>query len=172
MNNRPETNEYDSYYQQYLDMVPEGDLIEILKHQINDTVELLKGVTESQSAFRYAPEKWSLKEVIGHMADTERIMAYRLLCIARGETAALPGFDENKYVVNANFDKQSINDVLENFFAVRQATLQLLKSLDRANLDKKGNANNSEVSGIAIACIIAGHELHHLRIIKERYLPF
>ena len=110
------------------------------------------------------------KEVIGHIADTERIMAYRLLSIARGETAELPGYNDDMYVLKAAFDKQSMQDLIDNLIVVRHSTVHLLKSLDQDTWLQRGNANKSEVTVRALAYIIAGHELHHLQIIKERYL--
>ncbi|MBM7583472.1 putative damage-inducible protein DinB [Bacillus pakistanensis] len=170
MDKRPEKDEYAEYYSTYVNLIPEGDIIHILKQQIEDTKELLSDISEEQESFRYAPGKWSLKEVIGHMADTERIMAWRLLCIARGETESLPGFDENSYVENASFDLQSMNELLENLYAVRLSTLHLLKGLREEKWLRRGMANGTAVSVRGLVSIIAGHDLHHIKIIKERYL--
>ncbi|MCU5376248.1 DinB family protein [Bacillus cereus] len=167
---RPQVSEYNSYYATYISLVSDGNIIHILEQQIKETNLLLKRISDSEGLFRYAPTKWSIKEVIGHIADTERIMAYRLLAIARGETAELPGYNDEMYVLKAAFDKQSMQDLLENFIVVRQSTLHLLKSLDKDTWLQRGNANKSEVTVRALAYIIAGHELHHLQIIKERYL--
>ena len=167
---RPEVSEYNSYYATYTNLVSDGNIIYILEQQMKETNLLLKGISDSEGLFRYAPTKWSIKEVIGHIADTERIMAYRLLSIARGETAELPGYNDDMYVLKAAFDKQSMQDLLENLIVVRQSTLYLLRSLDKEAWSQRGNANNSEVTVRALAYIIAGHELHHLQIIKERYL--
>jgi hypothetical protein len=170
MEKRPEVTEYNPYYSRYVNLIPEGDLLYILKEQVKETNILLKDITHKQAHFRYAPDKWSLKEVIGHLTDTERIMGYRLLCIARGETVLLPGYDDKMYVLNASFNRLPMHDLLGNFHAVRQSTLHLLKSLDQEAWMRRGNANGSDVSVRAIACIIAGHELHHRQIIKERYM--
>jgi uncharacterized damage-inducible protein DinB len=170
LSNRPEKGEYNNYYTAYVNLVPNGDIFLILDKQIQDTVNLCKDISDNQGLFRYAPNKWSFKEVIGHMTDTERIMSYRLLCIARGEKESLPGFDENVYVNKGSFDKQSIHDLLESLTIVRQSTLHLLKSLDDQALLRQGSANNSEVTVRALAYIIAGHELHHRQILKERYI--
>ncbi|MGM2687427.1 DinB family protein [Bacillus cereus group sp. BceL004] len=167
---RPKAGEYNSYYATYVNLVSDGNIIQILEQQIEETNLLLKEISDSEGLFRYAPTKWSIKEVIGHIADTERVMAYRLLSIARGETAELPGYNDDMYVLKATFDKQSMQDLLENLIVVRQSTLHLLKSLDKDTWLQKGNANKSEVTVRALAYIIAGHELHHLQIIKERYL--
>ncbi|MGG2092261.1 DinB family protein [Bacillus sp. S13(2024)] len=169
MQKRPEANEYNPYYATYINLLPEGDIVHILEGQMKETNLLLKDISESEGHFRYAPNKWSIKEVIGHIADTERIMGYRLLSIARGETAELPGYNDDMYVLRAAFDKQSMQDLLENLTVVRQSTVHLLKSLDKEAWLQRGIANNSEVTVRALANIIAGHELHHRQIIKERY---
>ncbi|TCJ05698.1 DinB family protein [Cytobacillus praedii] len=169
MQSRPKENEYAPYYSGYVGLVPDGDIVHILAEQVEETSQLLQGISEEQSLFRYASGKWSVKEVIGHVADTERIMAYRLLCIARGETVSLPGFDENPYVLNASFDRLPIKEHIENLRAVRQSTTQLLKGLDSKAWGRIGSANNVDVSVRALAYIIAGHERHHRRLLKERY---
>ncbi|MEN8645397.1 DinB family protein [Bacillus cereus group sp. BceL062] len=169
MQKRPGTNEYNPYYSTYIKLVPDGDIIHILEQQMKETNLLLKDISDSEGHFRYAPNKWSIKEVIGHIADTERIMVYRLLSIARGETAELPGYNDDMYVLRAAFDKQAMQDLLTNLTVVRQSTVHLLKSLDKDAWLQRGIANNSEVTVRALANIIAGHELHHRQIIKVRY---
>ncbi|WP_264807141.1 DinB family protein [Cytobacillus sp. NCCP-133] len=167
---KPEANEYALYYQNYVNLVPDGDLLEILHGQIKDTINLVKDLNDEQARFRYAPEKWTIKEVIGHITDTERIMAYRLLCISRGETAMLPGYDDNEYVKKGSFNRFSIQELLEQLSIVRQGTTALLKSLGEEDLMRHGNANGTEVTVRAIAYIMAGHELHHRNLIKDRYM--
>ncbi len=169
MQKRPDANEYNPYYSTYINLIPNGDIIRILEQQMKETNLLLKDISDSEGHFRYAPNKWSIKEVIGHIADTERIMAYRLLSIARGETAELPGYNDDMYVLRAAFDKQSMQDLLTNLTVVRQSTVHLLKSLDKDAWLQRGIANNSEVTVRALVNIIAGHELHHRQIIKVRY---
>ncbi|WP_391115780.1 DinB family protein [Psychrobacillus sp. L3] len=163
-------NEYAHYYSTYVELVSDGDFIQTLVQQMEETIALLQDISDHQAHFRYAPEKWSLKEVIGHMADTERIMGFRLLSIARGETVALPGYNDNEYVQNASFDKQSVEDLLQNLYVVRQSTIHLIKSLSSEDLLRRGTANNSEISVRALIVIIAGHELHHRNIMRERYI--
>lgn len=170
MQKRPEANEYNLYYATYINLLPDGDIVHILEEQMKEINLLLKDISDSEGHFRYAPNKWSIKEVLGHIADTERIMAYRLLSIARGETAELPGYNDDMYVLRAAFDKQSMQNLIENLTVVRQSTVHLLKSLDGEAWLQRGVANNSEVTVRALAYIIAGHELHHRKIIKERYL--
>ncbi|QGQ98286.1 DinB family protein [Paenibacillus psychroresistens] len=167
---RPESNEYSSNQAVYIEVVPEGDLIGILKQQIKDTVALLSDLTADKAGFRYAPGKWSIKEVVGHMADTERIMSYRLLRFARGDNTSLAGFDEDAYVKGASFDSSSLADLLDSLAAVRTATLALLKGITPEVFLRLGSANQSVLSVRALAYIIAGHELHHQNVLKERYL--
>lgn len=170
MFNRPEKEEFSPFYFAYVSLIPDGNIISILNKQIEDITLLLTNISEEQGQFRYAPEKWSLKEVIGHMIDTERIMAYRLLCISRGEQLSLPGFDEKMYVANASFHHHPIKQIQEHLSIVWESTVVLLESLDAEAWIRRGWANNSEVTVRALAYIIAGHTMHHFNIIKERYL--
>ncbi|MCM3090618.1 MULTISPECIES: DinB family protein [unclassified Cytobacillus] len=167
---KPESNEYAPYYEKYVSSIPEGDLLQILDEQMRETMNLVKDLKEDQAQFRYAPEKWTIKEVIGHITDTERIMSYRMLCIGRGEKAELPGYDDNQYVKNGKFNRFSIRELSAQMSQVRQNTIALLKSLDDEALLRRGNANGTEVTARAIAYIIAGHEHHHRTLIKERYM--
>ncbi len=166
---RPEKGEYNPYYSNYIGLVPKGDVIEILSNQVEDTIALLEGLTEEQSSFKYGPDKWTIKEVMGHLTDTERVMGYRILCIARGETVSLPGYDDQAYVKNAPFNKCSIKELLDHFKVVRQSTVELIKSLESDAWLRCGTANNDKVSVRALVNIVAGHELHHRNIIQERY---
>lgn len=167
---RPESGEYAPYYGTYISKVTAPDLARALEAQLASTTSLLAGLTEAQAAYRYAPGKWTLREVIGHLADAERIFAYRLLCIARGDTTPLPGFDENTYVPAGEFERRPIASVAAEFGAIRMATLALLESLSAAALARMGTASGKPVSARALAWIIAGHEIHHLGVIRERYL--
>lgn len=167
---RPANDEFSSYYLPYVNSVPEGDIVSILGQQLEDTKLLLESVSEEQGQFRYGEGKWSIKEVIGHMTDTEQIMAYRLLCIARGETVSLPGFDEKQYVAHATFNDQSMEELINHFSIIRKSTLALMASFDDASWLRKGLANNTEVTVRGVAYIIAGHAMHHCQIIKARYL--
>ena len=166
----PEADEFAPYYARYIDHVPHGDVLETLEAQHADTVELLDRFGEARGAHRYAPGKWSVKEVVGHVADAERIFTYRALCAARGEPGALPSFDENAYVERADFDRRTLNSLLGEFTAVRRATLSLFRNLDDGQLARRVVANNQPVSARAIAWIVAGHERHHARLLRERYL--
>ncbi len=170
MNKKPTVNEYPTYYGSYIERVTEGSLTHILMTQLEKTIALLSGVTEAEENFQYATEKWSLKEVIGHLTDTERIMAYRLLRIARGDQTPLAGYDDDQYVKVGAFHARSMVDVLDEFISVRQSTVNLIKGLSEDAWLRKGIANNEEISARALAYIIAGHELHHITIIQEKYL--
>ncbi|WP_059173792.1 DinB family protein [Bacillus sp. FJAT-27445] len=170
MYKRPGQGEYATNFEPYIALIPEGDIVSILERQGEETDILLKGLSETQATFKYGESKWSIKEVLGHMADSERVMSYRLLTIARGDEVLLPGFEENDFVRNAGFHRNSLEELLANFAAVRTATLHLVRSLDEEAWTRKGNANGYMVTVRALAAIIAGHELHHRKILMERYL--
>ncbi|HEX8920994.1 MAG TPA: DinB family protein [Pyrinomonadaceae bacterium] len=167
---QPQTTEYNHYYQKYLSLVPEGDVVATLSRQLEDTLSLLRGLSEEQANSRYAPDKWSVKEVVGHVLDSERIFGYRLLRFARNDQTALPGYEQDDYVRAGNFDKRSLTDLADEFEHVRRANLFLLRSLDDEAWLRRGVANDSEVSVRALAYILAGHETHHKQMIRERYL--
>lgn len=168
---RPAPTEFVPYFTKYIELVPEGDVLDHLKRQVDETVAVVGGLTERDGDFRYAEGKWSIKEVVGHVCDTERIFVYRALCFARGESAGLPAFDENEYVRRANFSARSLQDLLSDLRTVRAATLSFLSGLDAEALTRRGMANQREYTVRAIAYIMAGHERHHTRIIAERYFP-
>ena len=167
---RPEPGEYAAYYAGYVAHVPDGDVVELLRAQIRETVEFLAGIPEERAGHRYAPGKWSIREVVGHMADVERIMAYRALRIARGDRTPLPGFDENAYVPAANFDVRTLDSLARELEAARRSTVAFLETLDAEVAARRGTVNNLEVTARALAYIIAGHERHHVKILRERYL--
>jgi uncharacterized damage-inducible protein DinB len=170
MYKRPNLEEFPEYTRSYIQLLPEGDIIDILGEQLETTNRLFFTVNEKQADYRYEEGKWSLSEVLGHLTDTERIMNYRILRIARGDTSLLQGFDENQYVQEASFYNRKITDLLEDYQNVRKSTISLLKGLPQKSLQNKGNANGYGVTVESIAYMIAGHELHHLKIIKEKYL--
>jgi uncharacterized damage-inducible protein DinB len=132
---------------------------------------MLLNMSDDNAEKGYAPGKWSVKELVGHMQDTERIMAYRCLCISRGEGQPLPGFDENEYVANANFNEQTLVDLLVQYKLLRQSNLTFFQNMTEAMLMRSGLANGNPVTARALVAIIAGHELHHLGILEEKYLP-
>jgi hypothetical protein len=167
---RPRSTEHDPYYSRYIDQVPEGDVLDTLGWQMRDTLAFLRGLPESAGDSRYAPGKWSVKEVVGHITDTERIMSYRALRIARGDTTPLPGFEQDDYVKAANSGRRQLAGLASEFESVRNATLSLFRSLDDEALLRRGVANKVEVTPRALAYIIAGHERHHLEILRTRYV--
>lgn len=171
MNQRPESSEYLNELSHYVSLVPsEGDILTIFREQTEEIVAFISNLTEEQGNHRYAPEKWSIKQMVGHLADTARIMSYRLLRIARGDTTPLAGFEENDYVRNANFEVFSLEELLAHYKLVRESTQALLESLPEEAWTRKGTVNNGTLSVRAQACIMIGHDFHHLMILKERYL--
>ena len=168
---RPQSNDYSPYYAKYVMLVPDGDFLEILETQLREMKQLLEPLTDAQADFRYAPGKWSIKEVLGHINDAERIFAVRILRIARGDQTPLPGFEQDDYVKVSNASSRTLSDLLEEFSAIRRATIVLIRALDDASWLRRGTASGKEVSVLAIAFIIAGHTLHHHAILEEKYLP-
>ncbi len=159
----PDPSEHTSYYGQYIALVPEGDIIETLTRQHQETAALLDGFDDERARWRPAPQEWNTLEIVGHLADTERIFAYRALRIARGDTTPLEGiYDVGPYVEAGRFAQRSLSDVAIDLAAVRQGTLTFLRGLDAGAWTRIGTADGSPVSVRALAYIIAGHELHHL----------
>ncbi len=167
----PAPDEYSPAFAAYVGRVPPGDIVETLSRQLGDTLHTLAPVTTPHGGYRYAEGKWSIKQVVGHLADAERVFAYRLMCVARGEQQSLPGFDEDAYVAGAGFDELSMSQLTELLGRVRHATTTLLETLPTSAWTKRGTANGKAVSVRALAHVIAGHELHHRQVLRERYLP-
>jgi DinB superfamily len=167
---RPDSTEYAPYYDRYVSLVPEGDIINLLERQLQEVLDLLNGISEDAALKRYAPGKWSIKEVIGHLNDGERIFACRALRFARNDDNKLPGFEQDPYVVNGQFDRQPLADLAQEFSHLRQANLYLFKSLSDEAWRRRGVASDNEVSVKALAYIMAGHVSHHLQVLKTRYL--
>jgi DinB superfamily len=166
----PQAGEYGSYYQRYIDLASEDDIVGALDAQAQETAALLGGVSEEQAAHRYEPGKWSIKQLVGHVIDAERIFAYRALSIARGETQAIPGFDQDPYVANAASDDRSLADLTEELVTVRRANVLMLRALPSEAWQRIGTASDNPISVRAIAYILLGHERHHVSILRERYL--
>jgi hypothetical protein len=167
---RPGPDEYGEFYAGYVARVPDGvDLITLLAEQLEATGARLAAIPESRGSFRYAPGKWSIKEVIGHLSDVERIMAYRALRIARGDATPLPGFDEDAYVPFARSDDHSVGELVDEWLAARQASIALFRNLPEDAWTRRGTASNQPASVRALAIIIAGHEQHHLETLRVRY---
>lgn len=164
---RPQANEYPIWAENYISKV-NGDVFELLNEQ-KQAVKVLFEKNTDQQNYAYATGKWTLKEMLGHIIDTERILVYRLTSFARNEKQQLPGFDEDEYVNNARFATRNLNDLTAEFVALRNANFYLFKSLSEEELDRSGVASGREISVRAILFVIAGHIQHHLQILKERY---
>ncbi len=169
MPSRPEPTEYTAFQGTYVALVPEGDILSFLHEQQNVVERLITGVSLQQESFRYAPGKWSVRQVFGHLADAERIFGYRVLCIARGQQEALPPFDENLFVETANFDERSLADLAGEWRLLREASLAMMRGLDEEAWRRICVTSGAPVSARAFAWIAAGHLRHHLLILKERY---
>lgn len=165
----PQADEFPVFYKGYIDTVKD-DLLAELEHQIESFTTLLNEIPSEKSGFAYAEGKWTIVELLGHILDTERIMAYRALRIARNDASPLAGFDENDYVANAHFADRSLSSIAEEFEHLRKANLFLIKSFNETELARVGISNDKPISVKALVFIIAGHLNHHIRILKERYL--
>ena len=158
------------YFAEYLNFEAEENLFEVLKNQTTEICHIFENLAKGQAEFAYAADKWSLKGLLGHMIDTERIVSYRVLAISRGEKTPLPGFDENEYQAASEYETQDAADILLQYKATRTATIALLNSFSSKHWNQMGEANGKKTSARAWAWMIAGHEKHHLTIMKERYL--
>lgn len=165
----PKKGEYPSYYETYLDKIPSADFSDIILAQLGEIRGLYASKPLGWESIAYAQGKWTPKEVLGHMIDTERIMTFRALCFARGEKQSLPGFDENDYVQSAAFSKNSLEDLLDDFEAQRRALLTLVKTLSEDTLDVQGLANGKPITPRALLWIIVGHFIHHVQVLNDRY---
>ncbi|HEX8747928.1 MAG TPA: DinB family protein [Pyrinomonadaceae bacterium] len=168
--NFPEASEYAPYYGKYVSLVPEGDILATLAEQMDATARELRAIDEEKAAHRYASDKWSIKELVGHIIDTERIFAYRALRFARNDGTELPGFEQDDYIRHASFNAVRFEELVREFELVRGANLLMLKHLDEAAWQRRGLASNAEVSVRALCFIMAGHVQHHMEILKTRYL--
>lgn len=166
---RPDPAEYAPYFARYTRNVTEDDVLAALEAQMRDTAAMLARIDDAKASYRYAPEKWSVKEVVGHFIDAERVFAYRALAVARGEQASLPSFDENDYVRNADFDARSIGELASEYAAARAATLAMFRGFSDEAWQRRGVANNNAVTTRALAHIALGHERHHLNVLREKY---
>ena len=167
---RPSSNEYAPYYDRYISLVTEPNALEALERQLAEMLPVLRSVSEAQAGHRYAPGKWSIRQVLGHLIDAERVFAYRALRFARADRTPLPGFDENTYAEAAGSDRRSLRDLIEEIELVRRANVAMLRGFEEAAWTRIGTANDVEMSVRALAFVIAGHGCHHTNILKERYL--
>ena len=167
---RPDVSEFAEYYTGYIGKVPGVDIMSVLQAQMESTAALIRGIDDAKGGFRYAPEKWTIKELIGHIIDTERVFAYRALVFSRNDATPLPGFDQEPWAKNANHANVPMSELAAEFQSVRQASIHLFRHLAADDWMRQGIGNNKKMTTRAAAYIIAGHTQHHLDILKERYL--
>lgn len=170
MQQRPENNEYAEFYANYVSLVEEADVVSALQKQPDELKNLLAALPEEKANFRYAEGKWSVKELLGHIIDGERVFSYRALRISRGDKTPLAGFEENSYVAGGNFSNSNLADLLEEFSLLRAANVLLFKNLTDAAWLRTGTASDAIVSVRALAFIMVGHVRHHANILRDRYL--
>jgi uncharacterized damage-inducible protein DinB len=168
--NHPSTTEYPEYYGRYITQVPQGNIVATLEQGLDAALALLGGISPAQADFRYAPGKWSIKEVVGHVIDAERVFTYRALRFGRNDKTPLPGFEQDDYMRHANFAGRDLSDLAREFEHVRRASLDLFRNLDAEAWERSGTASGGEVTVHAIAYITAGHEIHHRTILQTKYL--
>jgi DinB family protein len=166
----PDPSEYAPYYGKYVTLVSGQDVVAALEDQPRDTLALLAALSEEQGDYRYAPGKWSIKEMLGHVIDAERVFSYRALRFARNDGTPLASFEQDDYVRAGNFGNRRLADLIEEFIAVRRATVWLFRTLGAEAWMRRGVASGNPVSVRAVAYIIAGHELHHRTVLREKYL--
>jgi len=166
---RPKQDEYAPFYASYVSLVPETDALAVLAAQPAELQALAAKVPAEREQHRYAPGKWSLREVFGHLTDGERVFGYRAFCISRGDQASLPGFDEQSYIAGADYDQVRLGDLAADFAALRQSNLVVLRRLQAADWARGGTANGTPVTVRALAFIMAGHVRHHLGVLRARY---
>jgi hypothetical protein len=167
---RPDVTEYAPFFAGYIGRVPAGDIVDILRVQMVETARFLRGIPDAQTTSGYAPGKWSIRDVVGHLSDTERVMSYRAMRFARADRTPVPGFDENTYVPAAQANDRTMSVLVSELEAVRAASVALFAGMPAEAWRRSGVSNNHEISVRALAAIVAGHERHHVAIIRERYL--
>ena len=167
---RPATSEYASYYEGYVSQVGETDVAPVLKSQMDELDVLLAHVGPERETFRYAEGKWSIREIVGHLIDGERVFGYRAFCIARGEKQNLPGFEQDDYMLTAPYDRIELEDLASELRLIRLGNIAMLRTLDEESWSRVGTANENQVTVRAIAFIMAGHVRHHMNVLRERYL--
>lgn len=167
---RPKSGDYSPYYENYIGLVEGNEPLKIMEKQLIETPKLFRSIPEDKGNFTYDAGKWTIKEILGHIIDTERVFVYRALCVARGEQQSLPGFEQDDYVKASNFGKRKLADLIDEYKKVREATIALFQSFDEMAISRMGVANNKNITVNALFYIIPGHEQHHLNILREKYL--
>jgi hypothetical protein len=168
--NRPEKTEYDPYYETYVSLVGDGDIVDILDSQAAEVMQFFLAIPEEKGAYAYAEGKWTIKELLGHLVDGERMFMYRIFRISRGDKTPIEGFEQDGYIENGRSNLRTFADLIEEFTALRGANVTAYRHFSDEDWRRTGTANNSEISAGALAYIMAGHITHHLNILKERYL--
>ena len=168
--NKPQPNEYDPYYQHYVSLASEKDLVEILEKQPAGLRSLFESVPEERGRFAYADGKWTIKELLSHVIDGERIFAYRLLRISRGDQTPIEGFEQDDYIQNSNANDRTFDELISEFDLQRRSNMLLIRNLSDVDLCRMGVASEKPISAMAIAFILGGHVEHHLKILRQRYL--
>jgi hypothetical protein len=166
---RPGDGEYAPFYAGYVALVPEADILGVLERQARELRELAASVSPEREAFRYEEGKWSVRQVLGHLVDGERVFGYRAFCFSRGESAGLPSFDENQYVAEAGSDAVPLRDLADELALVRDSNLAFLRRLSPREWERKGTASGKPITVRALAWVMAGHPRHHVRVLRERY---
>jgi uncharacterized damage-inducible protein DinB len=167
---RPAKTDYAEYYQKYIDLIEGDDIIHILVSLNNEASDVFNSFPQSKGNFSYAEGKWTVKEVAGHMMDTDRIFAYRALAIARGEKQSLPSFDQDEYVREGKFNLRNLSDLTYEYRLVRESNILMFKGFDQSVFSNRGIAAGNEVTVLALMWMIAGHQKHHLNMLREKYL--
>lgn len=169
MNQRPSETEYAPFYAGYMGLVPEEDVLPLLEEQIAEVRRVAAAIPADQEGYRYAPGKWSFRQVFGHLTDAERVFGFRAFCFSRDQQTPLPGFDENVYVDRGGFDERTLADLVDEWVSVRRSNVALLRSFGPDVWSRTGTANNHPISVRALAFIMAGHLRHHLGVLRDRY---
>jgi hypothetical protein len=167
---KPDAGEYAPYYETYVSLVPDGDVVEALSRQLAEVTAMLGGIAEERGAHSYAEGKWSIKQLVGHVIDGERIFAYRALVIAHGERQPLPSMDQDEYMASSDFDSRTLADLAAEFAHARAANVLMFRGLSEEAWLRRGTASENEVSVRALAHILFGHVAHHLNVLRARYL--
>ena len=167
---RPASDEHIEYYSRYIDRVSDGDIVAKLEQQLPQTLAFLRSIPESKHDHAYAPDKWTIRQIVGHLSDGERVFQYRAFRFSRADTTPVPGFEENDYVANARFSSISMSDLISEFESLRDATVKMFSGMDADMMGRSGTANNAAITVRSIAWIMAGHVDHHEQVIRERYL--
>ena len=167
---RPEKNEYAPHYETYIGKVPDRDIFDLLSQQIKTVQDVFKNISEEKSLFGYAQGKWTIKQLLGHVNDVERIFAYRALRFSRNDKTALPGFEQDEFINQSNFNNVKLSDLVDEFVKMRESNIAMFKNFSEEMWTRRGTASKNEMSTRAVPYVLFGHAQHHLDILKERYL--